>query len=218
MTLNIGQDKIHPEILLDCLDRSANSNTALLHFDVNQPVAFEIGNFMTMQLRTGNFHFTLVESDLSRGWDHYVRLVYSKSKDELVCLQRPGTTWNGKSELEISEITFQDARDLVTDLLSGENRFFSRSSLGKPLTATEAGKVFADFIHYLNAENRRQLRFYRLAPDFLWSVEDSYGPEGDHTRLGYFENSGRDFVMGILVSDKSNDSMELYVLMTNGYS
>src|SRR5690606_9280676 len=89
------------EILLDSLDKCANSNTAWLHFDINSPATFDINEFLLTQLHTGYFHFKLVESDIIRGWEHYVSLTFSKNwKDNTIMLQRPGTTWNGRTDLE----------------------------------------------------------------------------------------------------------------------
>ncbi len=207
------------EILLDSLDKSANSNTAWLHFDINSPSTFDINEFLLTQLKTGYFHFTMVESDISRGWEHYVNLTFSKNwKDNVIMLQRPGTTWNGRTDLDINKISAGKARELVIDLLTGERIYFSKSPLGTQLNKTEAEKIVDDFIKYLRTHKNRDLSFYQITPNFLWTVEDCFKGDNDNTKLGYFENNGRDFVLGILTYEKEMDNLELNILMTNGYS
>jgi hypothetical protein len=207
------------EILLDSLDKSANSNTAWLHFDINAPSTFDINEFLLTQLKTGYFHFTLIESDINRGWEHYVSLTFSKNwKDNMIMLQRPGTTWNGRVDLDINKISADNAKDLVVDLLTGEMKHFSKSPLGKQLSKTEAEKTFDNFIKYLKTHKNRDLSFYQIKPDFLWTVEDCFKADNDNTRLGYFEKKGRDLVLGILTYEKEMDTLELNILMTNGYS
>ena len=207
------------EILLDSLDKSANSNTAWLHFDINSPSTFDINEFLLTQLKTGYFHFTLVESDINRGWEHYVSLTISKNwKDNVILLQRPGTTWNGRTDIEINKISAEKAKELVIDLLTGERIHFSKSPLGTQLNKTEAEKIVDDFIKYLRTHKNRDLSFYQLTPNFLWTVEDCFKADNDKTRLGYFENDGRDFALGLLTYEKEMDTLELNILMTNGYS
>ncbi len=207
------------EILLDSLDKSANSNTAWLHFDINSPSTFDINEFLLTQLKTGYFHFTLVESDINRGWEHYVSLSFSKNwKDSMIMLQRPGTTWNGNTNLEINRITDDRAKELVVDLLTGERLHFSKSPLGTQLERGEAEKLVDNFTKYLKTHKEREITFYNITPNFLWTVEEYFKPDNDKTRLGYFENNGRDLVLGILTYEKEMDTLELNILMTNGYS
>jgi hypothetical protein len=207
------------ENLLDSLDKSANSNTAWLHFDINSPSTFDINEFLSTQLKTGYFHFALVESDINRGWEHYISLTFSKNwKDNMIMLQRPGTTWNGRTDLEINKISADKAKDLVVDLLTGERKHFSKSPLGTQLNKTEAEQIVDDFIKYLKTHKNRDLSFYQITPNFLWAVEDCFKSDNDKTRLGYFENDGRDLALGILSYEKEMDTLELNILMTNGYS
>ena len=207
------------EILLDNLDKSANSNTAWLHFDINSPATFDINEFILTQLQTGYFHFTLVESDINRGWEHYVSLTFSKNwKDNTIMIQRPGTTWNGRKDLEINKISADKAKELVVDLLTGERKHFSKSPLGTQLERAEAEKMVDNFIKYLKTHEDRELTFYNITPNFLWTIEDCFKPDNDKTRLGYFENNGRDLVLGILTYAKDMDILELNILLTNGYS
>jgi hypothetical protein len=207
------------EILLDSLDISANSNTAWLHFDINSPSTFDIKEFLLTQLRTGYFHFTLVENDITRGWEHYVSLTFSKNwKDNVIILQCPGTTWNGRTDLEINKISTDKAKELVMDLLTGERIHFSKSPLGTQLNRAEAEKIVDDFIKHLRTHKNKDLSFYQITPNFLWTVEDCFKADNDKTKLGYFENDGRDLALGILTYDKEMDTLELKFLLTNGYS
>lgn len=207
------------DILLDSLDKSANSKTAWLHFDINSPSTFDINEFLLTQLKTGYFHFTLVESDISRGWENYVSLTFSKNrKDNVIMLQRPGTTWNGRTDLDINKISVDKAKGLIIDLLTGEKIDFSKSPLGTQLNKTEAEKIVDDFIRHLRTHKNRDLSFYQITPNFLWTVEDCFKSDNDKTKLGYFENDGRDLALGILTYEKEMDTLELNVLMTNGYS
>lgn len=51
-------------------------------------------------------------------------------------------------------------------------------------------------------------------------VGEECSNQDDKTKLGYFENDGRDFVLAILIkeTDDFGEILELKVLMTNGYS
>lgn len=145
------------EILLDSLDKSANSNTAWLHFDINSPSTFDINEFVLTQLKTGYFHFTLIQSDVNRGWEHYVSMTFSKNwKDNMIMLQRPGTTWNGRADLDINKISADKAKDLLVDLLTGERKHFSKSTLGTQLNKTEAEKTVTNFITYLKNSSKQR--------------------------------------------------------------
>ncbi|MCH7399709.1 hypothetical protein MM236_17060 [Belliella sp. DSM 107340] len=206
------------EILLDSLDKSANSNTAWLHFNINSPSTFDINAFLLKQLQTGFFHFTLVESDINRGWEHYVSSFLSKNcKDNMIMLQRPGTTWNGRTELEINSISTDNAKELLVDLLTGERIHFSKSPLGTQLDKAEAEKLVDNFVKYIKTHKSRELTFYNIAPNFLWTTEDCFNSDNDNTRLGYFESNGRDLVLGVLSNDMEMNILELNILMTNGY-
>jgi len=47
-------------------------------------------------------------------------------------------------------------------------------------------------------------------------MDDFY--ESDYTKLAHFEKMRQDFVLGIIISDKDIEKMELDILMTNGYN
>jgi len=205
------------EILLDSLDKSVNSNTAWLHFGINSTKNFELQKFLLNQLRTDFFHFALCENDISRGWEHYVSIANSKNwKDTMIMLQKPGNTWNGNEHLTIEEITQDKTKDFIVDLLTGEQKYFSKSSLGTQLDKQTASFVFDNFVKHIKGAKNKQAIFYNIKTDFLWTVEDYYA--SDYTKLGYFENSGRDLALGILLYDKDMETSELKILLTNGYS
>lgn len=204
------------EILIDSLDKSANSNTAWLHFSINSTKTFELKSFLLKQLETGYFHFNLVQSDINHGWENYVDLISSKNwQDSTILLQKPGNTWNNNDKISIEEITIDKAKNYVIDLLTGGQKFFSRSSLGTVISNDVALNIFDKFIKHLQGKKKREITFYNIKPDFLTTDEEYYN--SDFTKLGYFENSGRDFVLAIVLYDKEMDSLELKILMTNGY-
>ena len=212
-----GDYKSEIEILLDSLDKSVNSNTAWLHFGINSTRNFELQKFLLNQLRTGFFHFSICENDINRGWEHYVSIVYSKDwKDTMIMLPKPGNSWNGNEHLTIEDITEEKAKDLIIDLLTGEQKYFSKSSLGTPLDKHASTIIFDNFIRHIKGSKNREATFYNIKPDFLSTVEDYYN--SDYTKLGYFENSGRDFALGILLYEKDIETFELKILLTNGYS
>jgi len=205
------------EILLDSLDKSVNSNTAWLHFSINSTQNFDLEKFLLNQLRTGHFHFKLVKSDINRGWENFVSLTYSKNwKDTMIILQKPGNTWNENENLTIEKISYEKAKNFIVDLLTGVQTYFTKSSLGTTIDNIYASKIFDNFVAHITGVKKRQATFYNIKPDFLSTIEEYY--KSDHTKLGYFETSGRDFVLAILLYEREMDSMELNILMTNGYS
>jgi hypothetical protein len=205
------------EILIDSLDKSVNSNTAWLHFSINSTKTFVLKSFLLSQLETGYFHFNLVQSDINRGWEHYVSLTHSNNwQDTILLLQKPGNTWNNNDNISYEEVTIDEAKNFILDLLTGGQKFFSRSSLGTIITKELASTIFDNFVKHLQGHKQREITFYNIKPDFLTTVEDYY--KSDYTKLGYFENSGRDFVLGIVLYEREMDTLELNILMTNGYS
>lgn len=205
------------EILLDSLDKSVNSNTAWLNFSINSSNYFDLNKYLVNQLKTGYFHMSLVENDISRGWENYISLTLSKNfKDSLIPIQRPGNTWNGNENLDIKEITIAETEDYLTDLLIGGQKYFSKSALGTTVDIVNAKSIFTNFIKYLTGKQNKKLKFYKIEPNFLTTIEEYY--QSDCTKIGYFENSGRDFVLGILLYNEEMETSELNILMTNGYS
>lgn len=207
------------EILVDLLDKSANANTAWLQFELNAAAAFDLHAFILAQLKSGHFHFALVKSDIIRGLENYVCLSYPKHpKHDIIRLLYPGTTWNGTTELKIESIATDLAKELIIDLLTGAGKHFSKSPLGKQLNKIEAERIVQDFIECLKLNNSQELTFFQITPDFLWTAEESLSSDHDHPILGYFENDGRDLALGILINGKDSDTLELNILLTNGYS
>lgn len=205
------------KILLDSLDKSANANTAWLHFDIDASTTFNIKQFLLKQLETGHFHFALVKSDIMRGREYYVHVIYPEHpKQNIIRLLRPGTTWNGKTELEIQSISIDRAKELIIDLLTGAGKHFSGNPSGTQLNVIEAERIVQGFIKYV-AANNKALTFFQISPDFLWTIDESFNPENDETRLGYFENYDRDLALGILMHGKETGTLELNILLTNGY-
>lgn len=135
----------------------------------------------------------------------------------MIMLPLPGTTWNGTTALEIKDIAPGEAKELVIDLLTGKQKWFSKSHSGERFDNREAESIFDNFIGCLSANSNKELSFFRITPDFLWKTDDSFAPDNDYTRLGYFENSGRDLARAILAYERETDTMELNLLLTNGY-
>ena len=131
-------------------------------------------------------------------------------------LQKPGNSWNGNEHLTTEAITEEKAKGFIVDLLTGEQKYFSKSSLGTPLDKQTSSIMFDNFVKHLKGVKNRQATFYNIKPDFLLTAEDYYN--SDYTKLGYFENSGRDFALGILLYEKDMETLELKILLANGYS
>jgi hypothetical protein len=131
-------------------------------------------------------------------------------------LQKPGNTWNNNECLTIEEITKAKAKGLVVDLLTGEQKYFSKSSLGTPFDKQTSSLLFDNFVKHISGSKNKSLTFYNITTDFLSTVQEYYN--SDYTKLAYFENSGRDFALGILLYEKEMNTLELKILLTNGYS
>lgn len=214
----MGNYKNEIEILLDRLDKSANANTAWLQFELNAAAAFDIQAFLLAQLKTRHFHFALVKNDVIRGWENYMCVFYQEHpKHDIIRLLYPGTTWNGTTELKIKSIAPDLAKELIIDLLTGAGKHFGKSLSGKQLNITEAERIVQDFMVCLKLENSRELTFFQIAPDFLWTVEESLREEYNSPVLGYFENCNRDLALAILSKGKDGNTRELNLLLTNGY-
>lgn len=206
------------KILLDCLDTSVNSNTAWLHFELSTGTALDLQAFLLSQLETGHFHFALVKNDIIRGWDNYVRISYPEHKNnDVIRLLYPGTTWNGKTELDLQPISLQLARELIIDLLTGARKHFSISPSGTQMSMVAAERIVQDFLKCLMQNNSRELHFFQITPDFLWTVEESLREECNAPVLGYFENCNRDLALAILSKGKDGNTRELNLLLANGY-
>lgn len=206
------------DILLDSLDSCANANTAWLPFDLNSSPDFDIEAFLLTQLKSGQFHFALVKSDIIRNWDYYVRVSYPENpRQQEIRMLRPGTTWNGTTELTVQAIATGLAQELLTDLMTGAGKHFSRSSATTRLNLAAAEKIVQDFINYLSIDKCRELTFFRISPDFLWPIETVLNEEEVSHKLGYFEGYGTDLALGICINGKDSRPMALNILLVNGY-
>lgn len=194
--------------ILDKLDKSANSNTFWLPFSISNDKEFELQEYLIKQLRTGRFHFEVVKQDIERGWNNYSEMVFPKNFDTPAFVQVPGNVWNGKDKIEYEELTKESAKDFIIDLLTGEEKHFSKSLLGKQIKPKEAQEVVGVFFSEIE-EWFKNLRIYNLKPDFLNKINNYY--ESDYIQLGYFENAGRDLALAF----KSDH--DLSILLTNGY-
>jgi len=199
------------EILLDHLDESANSNTAWLDFSSHSET-LDLQRFLLNQLKSGYFHFQLLQSDINRGWEHYVEINLSaRWKNSILILPKPGNTWNGNTDLSFKQITIEEAKSYIVDLLTNEGRFFSKNIYSKGFSADLASDIFNNFVEELKRNQQQEIIFYNIEPNFLSTIEEYH--ESDSTKLGYFEDCGRDFVLGIF----NPHSTQFNLLMLNGY-
>jgi hypothetical protein len=205
----------HTEALLDALDKTLNSNTAWLHFDIYEASLFELSRFLIKQLRSGMFHSKLVENDWNRGWENLVSITYSKHlKNQAIILPLPGNSWNGKEELTYTEISEKKVAEYLTDLLTGHDKWLPKRYVGSFLKKSEARKIIEAFLQPLRSQPNKMVSYYLIEPDFLFTIEDYY--ESDHTQVGYFEQQGKDFVFAIVTEDHNEETYHMKLLMTNG--
>jgi len=94
-------------------------------------------------------------------------------------------------------------------------KFFLKGPVEAAIDSQAAFGIFYRFIYEVRGDRNRELKFYNIRPDFLTTIEEY--EKSDYTKPGYFENCGRDFVLGILVCDKEMLATGLKILMTNGY-
>ena len=194
--------------LLDKLDSAVNSNSFWIELEVPSS-GFELDQVLVQHLKTGNFHFELVKQDINRGWYHYSEMVLPKHSKQPVLIQRPGNTWNGKEEIKYEEISKSTVADHLMDILTGKTRYYSRSSLGTPLSEQEANLLISELVEMLSSIDKNWKAFL-ITPDFLNQVDSYY--DSNYIQLGYFENCGRDMTIAFLVDE------QLYILLTNGYA
>lgn len=194
------------DILLEALDNSANSNSYWITLDIDEDKNRFSDNII-QHLKTGSFHFELVKEDLHRGFFDYSEMVFAKGFDTPNFLQKPGNVWNGTEKLTIESITKKKARELIFDLLTGEQKYFSKSHLGTQLDKKKAELLLNNFFKALDENG--DWTAYNIKTDFLNQIDDYYNT--NFIQLGYFENDNRDLALGI----KYND--ELNILLTNGY-
>lgn len=194
--------------LLDKLDIAVNSNSFWIGLGL--PAGeFELGNVLAQHLRTGNFHFELVKQDIDRDWNHYSEMVFPKNYEQPVLIQKPGNTWNGNEEISVEEVSKTILAEHLEDILTGQTKYYSKSSLGTQLSAEEAKSLTSELFDMLSVADKNWKGFL-ITPDFLNQVEDYYN--SGYIQLGYFENCGRDMAIAFVVDE------QLYVLLTNGYS
>lgn len=194
--------------LLDKLDTAVNSNSFWIELGLPSG-EFEIGKVLVQHLKTGNFHFELVKQDISRDWNNYSEMVFSKSLDQIVLIPRPGNVWNGKEKINYQEIPRNTIYEHLFDLLTGKAKYYGKSSYGTQFTDEEADSLVVEVLEMLTNLDKNW-KAYLITPDFLNVVENYF--DSGYIKLGYFENHGRDMSLAFLVDDS------LYILLTNGYA
>lgn len=192
---------------LDALDISANANAFWLELGMPQR-AFEPDQLLLQHLRTGNFHFELVKQDIIREWNNYVEVIFAQNAEQAVLLPKPGNTWNGNEDIRSEKITADQVEALLMDLLTGQKKFFTKSSSGAPLDWESASLIVEELLEMLTANDPNWTAF-RIEPNFLNQVDDYY--DSAYIKLAYFEGRGRDLALVFLIDDA------FYVLLTNGY-
>ena len=194
--------------LLDKLDTAANSNSFWIELGI--PAGeLELGKVLVQHLRTGNFHFELVKQDINRDWNNYSEMVFPRNYEQPVLIQRPGNTWNGNEEIKFKEISKTIITEHLIDILTGQTKHYSKSSLGTQLKEEVAKTLTSELISMLSTVDKNWKGFL-ITPDFLNQVDEYY--DSGYIKLGYFENCGRDMAIVFLVDE------QLYLLLTNGYS
>jgi len=194
--------------LLDHLDTAANSSSFWIELGIPRG-EFDLSTTLLAHLKSGSFHFQMVQADFTTGWGHYSETLWERTTEKEGVLQKPGNTWNGNENLTCESISFKTVEELLADLLAGTKQHFSRSSLGTPLDQAKAEEMSKGLTEMLK-NNDAQVTAFRLQTDFLHTV-DEYESSG-YIKLPYFETMGRDLAFAFKVEDS------LYLLLTNGYS
>ena len=158
-------------------------------------------------LRTGSFHFELVKEDLHRGFNDYSEMIFPKGFDTPTFLQKPGNVWNGVEELRIDKIDKSLAKEVLIDLLTGDQKYFSKSHLGTQIDFKKANQLVNNFFKSLDENGTWET--YNIKPDFLNQVDNYYNT--NFIQLGYFEYNKRDLALAIKYEDEVN------ILLANGY-
>ncbi|WP_434353841.1 hypothetical protein VH441_02095 [Psychrobacter sp. HD31] len=195
------------DILLETLDTTLNSNSFWITLDLTENEE-QVETEIIQHLRTGSFHFELVKEDLRREFNDYSEIIFPKASNTPIVLQKPGNLWNGVEQLTIDEIGKSLARDMLIDLLTGKQDFFSASTLGTQINTNKANELIANLFEIL--DEKGDWKAYNIEPDFLYQVE-SYNNTNPHLP-GYFENDGRDLALAIKYD------AEVHILLTCGYS
>ena len=128
------------DILLEALDRAANSNSYWISLGImeeNERLETDI----IQHLRTGSFHFELVKEDLHRGFNDYSEMIFPKGFDTPTFLQKPGNVWNGVEKLRIDKTDKSLAKEFLIDLLTGDQKYFSKSHLGTQIDFKKANQL-----------------------------------------------------------------------------
>ncbi|MFK8046537.1 MAG: hypothetical protein AB8B72_13655 [Crocinitomicaceae bacterium] len=195
------------DTLLDALDTAVNSNSFWITLPVNEDKNM-LEKDIIQHLKTGSFHFELVKDDIRRGLYQYSELIFPKGIVSPTVLQTPGNVWNEKENLTMKLITREMTTEFLIDLLTGSEKYFSKSHLGTQYNYDDATNLAYDFLEALNENGKWEA--YNIKPDFLNQIDDFYNT--NYIQLGYFENCGRDLALGIVYEDEIN------ILLVNGYS
>lgn len=195
--------------LLDALDKSANSNSFWLSFEIANEESFDVSVFLISTLKTTVFHYELMKQDLERGWNNYSEIVLPKDWKIPIFVQKPGNTWNGNTDLKFELVLEDKVRELLIDLLTGQQKHFTRTSFGSLIELEKANSIVDEFLNELT-EKDKNWKAYNFKPNFLNRVNDTL--EKDATILSYFEESGRDLALGI------KEGELFHMILTNGYT
>ena len=194
------------DILLEALDRTANSNSYWITLGITEENE-QLETDIIQHLRTGSFHFELVKEDLHRGFNDYSEMIFPKGFDTPTFLQKPGNVWNGVEELRIDKIDKSLAKEVLIDLLTGDQKYFSKSHLGTQIDFKKANQLVNNFFKSLDENGTWET--YNIKPDFLNQADNYHNT--NFIQLGYFEYNKRDLALAIKYEDEVN------ILLANGY-
>lgn len=192
---------------LDALDGAANANAFWLELGIPEE-SMALDALLLYHLRSGNFHFELVKQDIIRDWNNYSEVIFPRHADLPVVLPRPGNTWSGQESINAQPIERDQVEALLMDLLTGQKKFFSKSTSGTPLEWEPAADLVEALLEMLSKEDP-DWTAHRIDPDFLNLMNVYY--DSGYVKLGYFEGRGRDLALAV----KADGS--LYIILTNGY-
>lgn len=188
--------------LIQALTKSANANSMLvcLHMIKGE---VDIGKNILRHLKAGSFQHEVILEDFKRGYYNYVERCFTENN--ILCLPRAGLLYNGIDVLDYQEISRNDFKMHLIDLMCIGNIY------NQPYH-----RISKQTVHLLIDELFVQITLvhsdwtvYLFKPNFLYTVSDA--EDLGYTVQGYFEDFGRDLAIAIQIEEW------IYVLLVNGY-
>ncbi len=168
--------------MLDKLDSIHNSNAFWIELSQFTPKT-NVKKCLLQHLEAGTFHHELVVKDIERGWYHFSSICAPRDKDDIVFVQRPGTTWNGKKNIKCAALNPEQIQQRIGQLLTPPHPSEVEKNAGIQLGEQLINGLQQQF---------GQWQAWQLKPNFLYTYADEWQSGG--IQLGYFEQADGDDV------------------------